>query len=149
MASEGVLIAVDPYPRGRLGFSAQRFIAQRELNKIPNGVVRWIRSTGVEAPSDCAIETGAVDFLFIDAEHTYEGLRGDWEAWSPFVASGGIVALHDSCSSQTRQIDEAGSVIYTNEVIRRDPRFGLVEIVDTLTILRRIENNMPLVEQTG
>ena len=36
-----------------------------------------------------------VDFLFIDGDHTYEGVKRDFEMYSQLVATGGIVALHD------------------------------------------------------
>ena len=140
MSSDGILLGVDPFPPGRLGFSAPRQIALREVGSVRNGTMRWERSTSVEAARRyAATDSVPPDFVFIDAEHTYEGLRQDWEAWSPLVGMGGIVALHDSCSSSERQIDDAGSVKFTNEVIRLDQRFELVETVDTLTIFRRVE----------
>lgn len=37
----------------------------------------------------------AIDFLFIDADHTYEGVKKDFEMYSPLVAKGGTIALHD------------------------------------------------------
>lgn len=37
----------------------------------------------------------AVDFLFIDADHTYEGVKRDFETYAPFVRKGGVVAFHD------------------------------------------------------
>ena len=37
----------------------------------------------------------SVDFLMIDGDHTYEGVRADYEMYSPFLAEGGIVAFHD------------------------------------------------------
>ena len=141
MASDGLLFGIDPYPKGRLRFSAQQYIARREVSKTSNGALRWVRLTGVEAARNCdSLNIGPVDFVFIDGDHSYEGLQGDWEAWSPLVAVRGIVALHDSCSSVGRQIEDAGSVIYTKEVIRRDQRFQLVEVVDSLTVLQRIES---------
>lgn len=36
-----------------------------------------------------------IKFLFIDADHSYEGISKDWSLFEPFVVSGGIVALHD------------------------------------------------------
>ena len=36
-----------------------------------------------------------VDFLFIDGDHTYEGVKRDFEMYSPLVKEGGIVAFHD------------------------------------------------------
>jgi predicted O-methyltransferase YrrM len=36
-----------------------------------------------------------VDFLFIDGDHTYEGVKRDFEIYSPLVREGGIIAFHD------------------------------------------------------
>jgi predicted O-methyltransferase YrrM len=36
-----------------------------------------------------------VDFLFIDADHSYEGVTRDFDLYSPLVRGGGIVAFHD------------------------------------------------------
>ena len=36
-----------------------------------------------------------IDFLFIDGDHTYEGVKQDFEMYSPLVKDGGIIALHD------------------------------------------------------
>jgi predicted O-methyltransferase YrrM len=36
-----------------------------------------------------------IDFLFIDGDHTYEGVRQDWEMYSPLVRPGGLVVFHD------------------------------------------------------
>lgn len=36
-----------------------------------------------------------LDFLFIDADHSYEGIKMDFEQYSPLVKKEGIIALHD------------------------------------------------------
>lgn len=36
-----------------------------------------------------------MDFLFIDADHTYEGVKMDFEMYSQLVRKGGIIAFHD------------------------------------------------------
>lgn len=36
-----------------------------------------------------------IDFLFIDAAHTREDVTRDYELWSPFVRSGGLIGFHD------------------------------------------------------
>jgi len=36
-----------------------------------------------------------IDLLFIDGNHTYEGVKKDFETYSPLVKEGGIIAFHD------------------------------------------------------
>ena len=36
-----------------------------------------------------------IDFLFIDGDHTYEGVKQDFEFYSPMVKEGGLIAFHD------------------------------------------------------
>lgn len=138
MAADGVLYAVDPYPVGRLGFNVQRQIARHEVSRVPNGRVEWMRTTGAKAAHALADATrGRLEFVFIDGDHSYEGLQADWIGWSALVASGGIVALHDSRPCPARPIHDAGSVRFTAEVIRRDPRFTVIDEQDSLTVLER------------
>jgi predicted O-methyltransferase YrrM len=41
------------------------------------------------------INGGLLDFLFIDGDHSYEGVKRDFELYSPLVRQGGIIAFHD------------------------------------------------------
>jgi len=36
-----------------------------------------------------------IDFLFIDGDHSYEGVKKDFEMYAPLVRKGGVIALHD------------------------------------------------------
>lgn len=36
-----------------------------------------------------------IKFLFIDADHSYDGVKKDFELFEPFVMSGGFIAMHD------------------------------------------------------
>jgi len=37
-----------------------------------------------------------IDFLFLDGDHSYEGVKKDYEMYSPLVRTGGLVAFHDN-----------------------------------------------------
>jgi cephalosporin hydroxylase len=36
-----------------------------------------------------------IDVLFIDGDHSYEGVKADYEAYAPWVRPGGLIAFHD------------------------------------------------------
>jgi cephalosporin hydroxylase len=38
-----------------------------------------------------------VDVLFIDGDHSYNGVRADYEMYAPLVRAGGVIGLHDIC----------------------------------------------------
>lgn len=40
-------------------------------------------------------DSGRYDFLHIDGDHTYEGIKQDYLDYSPMVRPGGVVAIHD------------------------------------------------------
>jgi predicted O-methyltransferase YrrM len=136
MAPGATLIAVDPYPPGRSGMNYQKLIAASEVAAVRNGTVLWLRQTGAEAARAPCVLDAPFDFVFVDGDHTYEGLRQDWEGWSPLIAPDGIIALHDSLLPEGHVVD-AGSVRYSNEVVVHDPRFETVDEVLTLRVLRR------------
>lgn len=65
----------------------------KERVKFANGRARIIRKRSVDAAK--FIEDGSLDFVFIDADHSYEGCRDDIEAWAPKVKKGGWISGHD------------------------------------------------------
>ena len=42
-------------------------------------------------------EDGTFDFIYIDADHSYEAVKKDLENWFPKLKSGGVFAGHDYC----------------------------------------------------
>ena len=71
-----------------------------------------------------------IDFLFVDGDHSYEGVRRDFELYTPFVRSGGIVALHDIASpiapGVARFWEELKGAYETDERIASDLGIGVV-----------------------
>lgn len=64
-------------------------------------------------------DDGLIDFLFIDGNHSYEGVKADWINWSPHVRSGGVVAFHDTWPNFDRH--EPGVVKWVDELRRHLP----------------------------
>jgi predicted O-methyltransferase YrrM len=133
MAADGVVTAVDPFPPGRLGVSFEFAIAAREVSRAGRGRVRFERQRSDQAIGQW---NDPIDFLFIDADHSWHGIERDWRGWTSFVAPGGIVALHDSRAVPGRPAYD--SARFTTDVVLHDDRFSFVEAVETLTVVRRI-----------
>lgn len=136
MAPDGVLYAVDPCFPGRLGICWSKWIARREVARArPAGRVVFVEELSCEAVKRAQ---GPLDFVFIDGDHSREGIRRDWTDWAPLVSPGGIVALHDThVSEEFPDSAEWESVRYFEEEIRFDSRFELVEQVRLLSIMQR------------
>jgi len=52
-------------------------------------------SASVLASVKAVLGSQKLDYLFIDGDHTYEGVKRDFELYVPLVGKGGIMALHD------------------------------------------------------
>ena len=44
---------------------------------------------------DLANKLGPYDFIFIDADHTYEGVKSDFNNYLPMLSEGGVIGFHD------------------------------------------------------
>jgi predicted O-methyltransferase YrrM len=135
MSPDGELVLVDPYESGVLGVSMAAIVARRTVGHVANGRVRWIR-----ARSDAAVESwaGPIDFLFIDADHSYERARSDWTLWTPFVGPAGHVALHDSVVFAGGWTDErSGPVRLVSEIAGSGGDWHVLDRADSMTIIGR------------
>lgn len=41
------------------------------------------------------IKDGSQSFIYLDGNHSYEGVKNDLEIWTPKLKDGGIMAMHD------------------------------------------------------
>jgi len=70
----------------------EAFLATQERTKIyPQ--VKLLNAWSVDASKKFA--DNSLDYIFIDANHTYEWVVEDLKAWAPKVKKGGIVMGHD------------------------------------------------------
>ena len=141
MSPSGLLCLVDPYEPGRLRISMARIAARRTVRGVDGGRVTWVRARSDEAVN---VWDQQIDFLFIDADHSYERARSDWTLWTPFVRSGGYVALHDSVVFPGSWTDaRSGPVLLLEELLAEKPGWALVDQADSLTVLRRVDGAGP------
>jgi predicted O-methyltransferase YrrM len=46
------------------------------------------------------------DWIFIDGDHSYEGVKADWENYSKMISRDGVVVFHDITPHPHREVDK-------------------------------------------
>jgi len=70
------------------------FQAETEIKTfIESGRAKLIRATGAVAAT--MFEDESIDFIYIDGDHSLEGIAADIYAWTPKIVTGGIISGHD------------------------------------------------------
>lgn len=96
---DALLVGLDMQEQGRLGrFSAfplvrRAFAADRQRVELLLDVDSHAEAT-VERVRRL-IGGRPVDFLFVDGDHSYDGVWSDVQLYGPLVRAGGLVAFHD------------------------------------------------------
>jgi predicted O-methyltransferase YrrM len=98
-AADAKLISLD-LPAGRWGGGYSNW--KRHLYRsllLPEQSAEFIRSNSHLPSSFESVKTmlggDPLDLLFIDGDHSYEGVKADFELYSPLVRPGGLIVLHD------------------------------------------------------
>ncbi len=101
LAQPDATIASIDKPMGRFGggYTDERAVEMQRLFPRDRQKLHLIRDDSqnpstLEALKGILGET-PLDLLFIDGDHTYEGVRSDFEMYSPLVVEGGMIAFHD------------------------------------------------------
>jgi len=105
---------------GDLGPNNQ--LAKENIAAIPNLIILDHRdSHSGETIEDLKQVLGAkkIDFLFIDADHSYLGVRRDFEMYSPFVKKGGLIGLHDIKDTQAHLNNRVFVASYWQELKKK------------------------------
>jgi predicted O-methyltransferase YrrM len=98
-AADATLISLD-LPAGSFGggYPAWRGRFYKRLT-LPGQTLHLLRGDSHQPISLDKVRSllrGApLDFLFIDGDHSYSGVRRDFELYSPLVRPGGLIAFHD------------------------------------------------------
>lgn len=70
-----------------------------------------------------------IDFLMIDGDHSYDGVKADFNLYHKLVRKGGIIAFHDILDTELHRELFCRVDLFWNE-IKKDDRFISYEIID-------------------
>lgn len=135
MDENGILYCVDPFESKNNKPHPGFLMASRELKRSNSfNKVRFLLGFSNDKKIIDQIPTG-LDFVFIDGDHSYEGLKNDWSIILPRITKGGIVCLHDTTIPAKDPSRNFGSVDFFNDVIRADNNFELLETIYSMNVL--------------
>lgn len=97
--------------------------ARRRLSNYLNCTI--VKDTSINVAS--VFDDESVDFVFIDGDHEYKGVKEDIEAWTPKVKKGGIICGHDYKKDDFRKY---GVIEAVNEYCEKNN-------IETLYILKK------------
>jgi predicted O-methyltransferase YrrM len=101
-APDAVIVSID-LPEGRFGggCTEERAEEMRLLFPRERQRLHLIRGDSHSPESLAELERHLdgrkLDFAFIDGDHTYDGVKRDFEMYSPLIRDGGLIAFHDIC----------------------------------------------------
>jgi len=137
IGAESTLWGVDPFFKGRLGISYGKVITTMHLRR--KSVMSKVRLVSMLSFDAYDVVPSELDFIFIDGDHSYEGIKKDWDIYSGKVKVGGVIALHDTAnSSSLAQSQILGSHRFFDDTIVHDERFNCIERVDSTAFMRRL-----------
>jgi predicted O-methyltransferase YrrM len=141
LSAGGQLFCADPWEL-RLGKENPCFtICRRELTRkrVLDRVV-FLQGYSYEVESSMP---ELLDFIFVDGDHSYEGLERDWGIVLRRLSRNGILCLHDTTIPAAEPHRQHGSVAFFEETIRQHPDFEWLECCYTLNVLRRRQVTTP------
>jgi predicted O-methyltransferase YrrM len=129
------LYAVDPFIANRYGFCVQHAIFRRETSCSANGRVTLMRQFSHEA---IASWRKPIDLLFLDGDHSFEGVTGDFREWGRHVRLGGVILVHTSQQSPAKPVPTScGPYRLVHEIVPHETEFRVVRAVDSTTVVVR------------
>ena len=137
MTAGGRLYCVDPFEKKNDQQNPGLTMALRSLKRkklLPK--VEFLLGFSNEKRIIEMIPEG-LDFILVDGDHSYDGLKNDWEIVKRKLAPGGIVCLHDTTIPAEEPYRDFGSVSYYNDVVKHDADFRHVETVYSMNVLQR------------
>jgi predicted O-methyltransferase YrrM len=130
--TSGTVYSIDPFFKGRFGICYGEFIARSHCRRKGLSNIQFVKALSHEAAADFSSE---IDFLFLDADHSFDATKRDWEDWFPKVRDGGIIALHD-CRQAPNSPDYLGSMKFYEEYLAHAPHVKEIDGVDSLVVLK-------------
>jgi len=142
MGTGSMLYCIDPWPSPVGQINACYAIFKRHVHRAGmTGRIKVLRMNsaqiGAAVPND-------LDFIFVDGDHSWQGIKTDWRLVRQKLCRGGIVCLHDSFVPPGESWRRPDSVRFFEEVIAQGSQFNIIDRMHSLAVLRKTPNSEKL-----
>ena len=98
------------YPKSREGFYKSFAQPNQQIHLLKADSHALVTSSQLKS----ILRGQPIDLLFLDGDHSYEGVKMDYEMYSPLVRPGGLVAFHDN--KPTKSNEWSGVIPFWDEI---------------------------------
>ncbi|MBN2421624.1 class I SAM-dependent methyltransferase [Candidatus Woesearchaeota archaeon] len=128
--SKNKIYAVDPHIIEGFNSTYNEFITNIKKAKVEDVVIPLVK-TSKEASKNFKEK---IELIFIDGDHSYQGVREDFELWFPKVIDGGIVVFHDT-------IGHKGPKKLVEKALYKSRFFKNVQFVGSISFGQKVKKN--------
>jgi predicted O-methyltransferase YrrM len=97
---------------------------------LDSGCFDVVRLVNLRSQVVSSLWDKSVSLLWIDGDHSYEGVKGDFERWLPHLAENAVVAFHDSIKP------DQGPTLFVAELLQAG-EFEMLAGVGEVTVTAR------------
>lgn len=141
----GHLYAIDPHTKTKWNDRESvdsfeimhRHLAQLGLEKV----VTIVRDTSESVARNW---TQPIDLLFIDGDHSYEGVKRDWDLFTPHVKPFGLVLFHDTTWELTTSRTDIGVSRLLEELRTQGFPVTTIEKDHGVSLVQPVKHGIPL-----
>ncbi len=147
MRGSGKVVAIDPFDASGDEFSVpvyqqierglKRSLKEQFLDNIRSARLEsYVLACVGTAESAVESQTELIDMLILDGDQSPQGARSAYEAWIPFLKSGGILVVHNSADRAYEKGHDGHRRLIVESV--KSPDFEDVHCVRMTTFARKV-----------
>ncbi len=141
---ECIFVGIDPFtgyyganfdPHRRIDLSNHLEIVDKNLkgNNPYSHKYHLLKGLSNDAVADFSKLNLKIDYLFIDGDHSYQGVLDDFNNYSPFMNDNGIIVFDNYNDHSWPEVKTA-----TDEIIELDNKFQLVDRRGHCAVIKKI-----------
>ena len=133
--ADAIIYAIDPFFKANLGISYGKLIALHTWGK--NSVTNKIKIFEGLSWDVYPLINHSLDFIFIDADHSFAAVKRDFELYSEKLSANGVIAFHDAKVFSGGWVEADWGPVQLIDEIKKNRDWKIIEEVDSTVFIQR------------